>query len=76
VLAFAVGWVVVVFLGGFVVLFGAGFVAVAGAVAGAWAGYKLQKSFSKAHTFLILASTSNLGLGLGWLGHSIFNKGS
>lgn len=51
-------------------------VAVAGAWAVAWAGEGLQKSFSKVHTFLILASTSSLGLGLGWLGHRIFNPGS
>jgi tRNA A-37 threonylcarbamoyl transferase component Bud32 len=57
-------------------------VAVAGAGAGtgiaaaAKAGDKLQKSFSKVHTFLILASTSSLGLGLGWLGHRIFHPGS
>ncbi|MCC5598413.1 serine/threonine protein kinase [Nostoc favosum] len=59
-----------------------------GAWAGAWvlagavawaiaiAGNELRKSFSKVHTFLILASTSSLGLGLGWLGHRIFNTGS
>ncbi|MBH8571965.1 serine/threonine protein kinase [Nostocaceae cyanobacterium CENA369] len=46
--------------------------AVAWTVAGALAEDKLQKSFSKFHTFLILASTSSLGLGLGWLGHRIF----
>jgi serine/threonine-protein kinase len=40
------------------------------------AGQELKKSFSKVHTFLILASTSSLGLGLGWLGHRIFNTGS
>lgn len=44
--------------------------------AGGSAGLELQKSFSKIHCFLILASTSSLGLGLGWLGHSIFNTGS
>ncbi|OKH39938.1 serine/threonine protein kinase [Nostoc calcicola FACHB-389] len=58
----------------------AGAVAVAVALAGAWAvaeaGDKLQKSFGQFHTFLILASTSSLGLGLGWLGHRIFNTGS
>ncbi|QDL08072.1 serine/threonine protein kinase [Brasilonema octagenarum UFV-E1] len=37
---------------------------------------KLQESFSKIHTFLILAGTSNLGLSLGWLGHRIFHTGS
>ena len=45
-------------------------VAVAGA--GAWAGDKLQESFSKFHTFLIWLGTSWLGLGLGWLLGSIF----
>ena len=60
--------------------------AMAGTVAGAWAmagavavavtGDKLLESFSKFHIFLILASTSSLGLGLGWLGHRIFNPGS
>ncbi|PHK40764.1 serine/threonine protein kinase, partial [Nostoc linckia z16] len=50
--------------------------AVTVAMAVAWAGDELQKSFSKFHTFLILASTSSLGLGLGWLGHRIFNTGS
>jgi succinate dehydrogenase hydrophobic anchor subunit len=50
--------------------------AVAVAVAVFWAGYELRKSFSKVHTFIILASTSSLGLGLGWLGHKIFNPGS
>jgi serine/threonine protein kinase len=55
-------------------------VAVAGAVAGVWAWARakeeLQKSFSRVHTFLILASTSGLGLGLGWLGYRIFHPGS
>ncbi|WP_445637781.1 Serine/threonine protein kinase [Nostoc sp. DSM 114161] len=51
-------------------------VAVAGAVAWAGAGDKLLESFSKFYTFLILASTSSLGLGLGWLTHRIFNTGS
>ncbi|MEH1824012.1 MAG: serine/threonine-protein kinase [Nostoc sp.] len=37
---------------------------------------RLRKSFSKVNTLLILASTSSLGLGLGWLGHRIFNPGS
>ena len=32
-----------------------------------WVGYELQKSFNKFHTFLILAGTSNVGLGLGWI---------
>ncbi|MEQ8757830.1 MAG: hypothetical protein RID09_30530 [Coleofasciculus sp. G1-WW12-02] len=36
------------------------------------AGEKLQKSFSKFHTFLIWLGTSWLGLGLGWLLGSIF----
>ncbi|MDZ8064865.1 MAG: serine/threonine-protein kinase [Nostoc sp. DedQUE08] len=40
------------------------------------AGDELRKSFSKVHTFLILASTSSLGLGLGWLAHKIFGTGS
>jgi serine/threonine protein kinase len=40
------------------------------------AGHELRKSFSKVDTFVILASTSSLGLGLGWLGHRIFNTGS
>ncbi|MEH2071828.1 MAG: serine/threonine-protein kinase [Nostoc sp.] len=39
----------------------------AGAGAMAVAGDKLLKSFSKFYTFLILASISSLGLGLGWL---------
>ncbi|MEH1866468.1 MAG: serine/threonine-protein kinase [Nostoc sp.] len=55
-------------------MFMTAFVAVSVAVA--VTGVELQKSFSKVHTFLILASTSNLGLGLGWLGYKIFNKGS
>ncbi|MFN6500021.1 MAG: serine/threonine protein kinase [Nostoc sp. DedQUE01] len=61
-----------------VVVAGAVAGAVAGvvAVAGAVTGDKLRKSFSKFHSFLILASTSSLGLGLGWLGHRIFNTGS
>jgi hypothetical protein len=44
------------------------------AVVVAVAGDKLLESFSKFHTFLILASTSSLGLG--WLGHRIFNTGT
>ncbi|MBP5971296.1 serine/threonine protein kinase [Brasilonema sp. CT11] len=55
---------------------GAVAVAVAVALGLALAGDKLRESFSKFHTFLILASTSSLGLGLGWLGHKIFNTGS
>ncbi|WP_414570553.1 serine/threonine protein kinase [Nostoc sp. CCY 9925] len=51
-------------------------VAWAMAVAGAWsvpaAGDELRKFFSKFHTFLILASTSSIGLGLGWLVYVIF----
>ncbi|WP_265274154.1 hypothetical protein [Nostoc sp. KVJ3] len=48
-----------------------------GFFASAWAGDRLLKSFSKVHTFLILASTSSLGLGLGWLvGYRIFNIAS
>jgi tRNA A-37 threonylcarbamoyl transferase component Bud32 len=54
----------------------AGAVAVAGVGSVAWAGDELRKSFSKVNTFLILASASSLGLGLGWLGHRIFNTGS
>ncbi|EDX77417.1 protein kinase domain [Coleofasciculus chthonoplastes PCC 7420] len=55
-----------------------GFIAVALALACAgvmvlpMAGKKLQESFSKFHTFLILLGTSWLGLGLGWLLGSIF----
>jgi tRNA A-37 threonylcarbamoyl transferase component Bud32 len=56
--------------------------ALALALAGAWAmsvaREKLEKSFSRVHTFLILASTSGLGFGLGWLGrlgYGIFNRG-
>jgi serine/threonine protein kinase len=37
-------------------------------------GDELQKSFSKFHTFLILASNSSLGLGLGWLGYILQHK--
>jgi serine/threonine protein kinase len=37
---------------------------------------ELNKSFSRVHAFLILASTSSLGFGLGWLGYRIFNPGS
>jgi serine/threonine-protein kinase len=40
-------------------------VALGGAVG--WAFYHLKESFSKFHTFLILAGTSNVGLGLGWI---------
>ncbi len=40
------------------------------------AGEKLRESFSRVDTFVILASTSSLGLGLGWLGHRIFNTGT
>jgi len=50
--------------------------AVAVTVAVTVAGEELQESFSKFHTFLILAGTSSLGLGLGWLGHRIFPTGS
>jgi serine/threonine-protein kinase len=38
----------------------------------AWAGHELEKSFSKFHTFLILTSTSNIGLGLGWIVYRLF----
>ncbi|MGF1991316.1 MAG: serine/threonine protein kinase [Nostoc sp. ZfuVER08] len=41
--------------------------AVGWAMAGLLVGDKLLESFSRFHTFLILASTSSLGLGLGWL---------
>lgn len=51
-------------------------VAVGGAMAMGEAGDKLRKSFNKVHAFAILASTSNLGLALGSLGHRIFNTGS
>ncbi|MDZ8029592.1 serine/threonine-protein kinase [Nostoc sp. DedSLP04] len=76
--AVAVAWAVVVGMPLDLVVF----VAVAVAVTAAWAvamvlaGNELQKSFSKFHTFLILASTSSLGLGLGWLAHRIFGTGS
>ena len=45
---------------------------VAWAGPGVWAGGELEKSFSKFHTFLILTSTSNLGLGLGWIVYRLF----
>jgi serine/threonine-protein kinase len=55
-------------------------VTVAMALALAWIvvgiGEELRKSFSKVNIFLILTSTSSLGLGLGWLGHRIFNTGT
>jgi serine/threonine-protein kinase len=41
-------------------------------LSGLVAGKKLQESFNKFHTFLILLGTSWLGLGLGWLLGSIF----
>ena len=44
----------------------------AGAVAGAVVGEELRKSFRKFHPFLILAGTSNVGLGLGWIVHRLF----
>ena len=52
------------------------------AVTGAWfvacvvvlAEHQLQKSFNEVYTFLILASTSSLGLGLGWLGYRIIQN--
>ncbi|NMG20205.1 serine/threonine protein kinase [Brasilonema bromeliae] len=72
--AVAVAGVVAVAVAG--ALSGVVAVAWAGALATVWAGKKLQKSFSKVHTFLILASTSSLGLGLGLLGHRIFHTGS
>jgi hypothetical protein len=46
------------------------------AIAVGMAREKLEKSFSEFHTFLILVVTSFFGLGLGWLGHRIFNTGS
>jgi hypothetical protein len=52
------------------------FAAVAVAVVVAVAGEKLQESFREGYTFLILASISSVGLGLGWLGHRIFHPGS
>ncbi|MEH1787556.1 MAG: serine/threonine-protein kinase [Nostoc sp.] len=81
----ASAWAAVVAVAGTVAAVGAVAGTVAGAVwvlvlvlvpAVAWTGDELRKSFSKVHTFLILASTSSLGLGLGWLGHRIFNTGS
>ncbi|MFB2768772.1 serine/threonine protein kinase [Pelatocladus sp. BLCC-F211] len=50
--------------------------AVAWAVAAAAAWKKLLESFNKFHTFLILAGVSSLGLGLGWIGHWVFNTRS
>jgi serine/threonine-protein kinase len=56
----------------------AGAMAIVGVVAGAGSGsgvgayYTLLKSFNWLHTFLILAGTSGLGLGLGWLVGLIF----
>ncbi|MEQ9621195.1 serine/threonine protein kinase [Coleofasciculus chthonoplastes] len=75
--AWAVAWVgavgVGVAVGGVDVgLAGAVTMTVTVAVAGAWAREKLEESFSKFHTFLILLGTSWLGLGLGWLLASIF----
>lgn len=51
--------------------------AVAGAVVGASrdlaeARKRLLKSFSRFHTFLILAATFELGLGVGWLGWLVY----
>ncbi|MBO1055290.1 MAG: serine/threonine protein kinase [Dolichospermum sp. JUN01] len=63
---------------------GAGALAVAGVGAVAWAGAwawawpmdgawpKLEKSFNKFHTFLIVTVTSNVGLGLGWIAYRLF----
>ncbi|BAY88354.1 serine/threonine protein kinase [Tolypothrix sp. LEGE 11397] len=51
-------------------------VALAVVVVVAVAVIKLLESFSRFHTILILASTSTLGLGLGWLEHRIFNIGT
>jgi tRNA A-37 threonylcarbamoyl transferase component Bud32 len=36
-----------------------------------WTEGKLQKSFNRFHTFLLLVGTSTLGLGLGWLIHLV-----
>ncbi|WP_315790148.1 hypothetical protein [Fischerella sp. JS2] len=44
----------------------------AGAVALSVASENLLESFSRFHTFLILAATSLFGLGLGWLSYQIF----
>ncbi|MEH2205348.1 MAG: serine/threonine-protein kinase [Nostoc sp.] len=78
VVAGAWGWagIVAVAVGGAVAVAVAWAWPVAGGWAVAMAGDELRKSFSKVNTFLILASTSSLGLGLGWLGHRIFNTGS
>jgi serine/threonine-protein kinase len=60
-------------------LAGAGVGAVAWAGAGAWAWAmdgawpKLEESFNKFHTFLIVTGTSNVGLGLGWIVYRLFN---
>ncbi|MFM6157075.1 MAG: hypothetical protein ACKO3K_15965 [Cuspidothrix sp.] len=56
--------------------------AVAGAVAGTVAlvvtiaNYQLEQSFNRFYTFLILVTTSNIGLGLGWMIHQLFNPSS
>ena len=79
--AVVVTWVMAVVVVVAVVVTGTLGVVWAGALAGAgnWvvAGAvvmvmdKLGKSFSKFHTFLILAGTSNIGLGLGWIVHQL-----
>jgi hypothetical protein len=43
-------------------------------LAGIKAIEKLLQSFSKFHTFMILSTTSALGLGLGWLVHWVFSS--
>lgn len=48
-------------------------VAVPALVAKAIVGDKLEKSFNKFHTFLILAGTSNIGLGLGFIVYKLLN---
>ncbi|ALB43264.1 serine/threonine protein kinase [Anabaena sp. WA102] len=63
--ALALVWAVIVvaFVAKAVVMF----LAAAVAVPALLAEEKLRKSFSKFHAFLILAGTSNIGLGLGWI---------
>ncbi|OUL30127.1 serine/threonine-protein kinase [Nostoc sp. 106C] len=58
-------------LAGFAAAFVGYTVFIAGEILENVVGDKLQ-GFNKVNTFLILASTSGLGLGLGWLGHRIF----
>ena len=47
-----------------------------GALVGALVGDKLLKSFSRFHMALILAGTSCLGLGIGWLAYWVFKAAS